>query len=111
MLSIQIVPRMKGGDKGDAEPPVITLNEATIRSYFHMPLKRAARILKICVTTLKMTCRKLGIQNWPYRRIRMERRRNVMLDPNNKRTGPFTNNYASTSQRKESGKVIEFVPM
>ncbi|KAJ4733599.1 Plant regulator RWP-RK family protein [Rhynchospora pubera] len=36
---------------------------------FSLPIKEAARDLKVSVSTLKFRCRELGIPKWPYRKI------------------------------------------
>ncbi|KAJ3705884.1 hypothetical protein LUZ61_009589 [Rhynchospora tenuis] len=36
---------------------------------FSLPIKEAARELKVSVSTLKFRCRELGISKWPYRKI------------------------------------------
>ncbi|GIQ86693.1 hypothetical protein KIPB_008593 [Kipferlia bialata] len=39
-----------------------------IQPFFNIPLREAARMLHISRTTLKLKCRELGIEQWPYRR-------------------------------------------
>lgn len=41
-----------------------------LRGLFHLPVTKAIRELKISLTTFKLTCRKLGIQRWPYRKLK-----------------------------------------
>jgi len=40
-----------------------------IEYHFNLPLRCAAVALGLCVTRLKLLCRKLGIRKWPYRTI------------------------------------------
>nr|GLL31364.1 hypothetical protein GOBAR_AA31789 [Ipomoea trifida] len=40
-----------------------------ISKYFHMPIYRAAKELRVGYTILKERCRELGIFKWPYRQL------------------------------------------
>jgi hypothetical protein len=45
------------------------MTEETLSAYFHLPLKVAAREIGVSETYLKTTCRKLGFQRWPFRKV------------------------------------------
>ena len=53
----------------------ITLTPETLRGCFGMPLHEAARTLGICTTAVKKCCRKMGIEQWPFQRIKPIRTR------------------------------------
>ncbi|MGB1605582.1 MAG: RWP-RK domain-containing protein, partial [Promethearchaeia archaeon] len=55
-------------DDDDLRPLFIT--PEVLRACFGLPLHEAARKLGICATAVKKCCRKLGISNWPFRRLR-----------------------------------------
>eukprot|EP00792_Barthelona_sp_PAP020_P005893 TRINITY_DN283_c0_g1_i1.p1 TRINITY_DN283_c0_g1~~TRINITY_DN283_c0_g1_i1.p1 ORF type:complete len:144 (+),score=21.08 TRINITY_DN283_c0_g1_i1:36-467(+) len=44
------------------------LSRAQIEEQFHLPIKDAAQLLGISVTTLKQRCREYGIKVWPFKR-------------------------------------------
>lgn len=52
------------------EEKPITIDYNMISRYFHLPLKAAAKELKICESKLKKICRKNGIKRWPHRKIK-----------------------------------------
>lgn len=66
-----IVPRRRV-EEGGAKPgqPVVICAE-TLKSYFHLPLYKAADELGLCVTALKTVCRKVGIRGWPFRKLKI----------------------------------------
>ncbi|ONK69228.1 uncharacterized protein A4U43_C05F20670 [Asparagus officinalis] len=41
-----------------------------IKSYFYMPITRAAKEMNVGVTLLKKRCRELGILRWPHRKMK-----------------------------------------
>ncbi|KAK8950172.1 Protein RKD3 [Platanthera guangdongensis] len=41
-----------------------------LSDYFHLPISKAAKELRICSTALKKICRKHGIPRWPHRKIK-----------------------------------------
>ena len=55
-------------DDDDLRPLFIT--PEMLRACFGLPLHEAARKLGICATAVKKCCRKLGIRNWPFQRLR-----------------------------------------
>jgi len=55
-------------DEGQAVP--IQLTAALLRQHFAMPLHDAARALGICATAVKKVCRKMGIKQWPFQRLK-----------------------------------------
>lgn len=46
------------------------LGLADLSANFHVPINTAARNLGVCVTVLKQVCRELGVQRWPYRKVK-----------------------------------------
>jgi len=63
-----IFPRRKQGQQmkhGRKEGVIVTME--ILDTVFHMPLYKACNALGVCATALKRTCRKLGVQKWPYR--------------------------------------------
>ena len=62
-------------------PPAITLEELT--EYFHMPEKKVAAQLGMCLTSLKKICRAHGITRWPFRKLKsLERSMQKVKDDN-----------------------------
>ncbi len=49
--------------------PRIVLTRASLSELFRVPLHAAAAELGISISTLKGACRKLGVDNWPYRAL------------------------------------------
>nr|AAB60944.1 minus dominance gene product [Chlamydomonas incerta] len=45
----------------------LTLHE--ISAYFHLPVKAAASCLGVSQTYLKIICRRLGVDRWPFRKV------------------------------------------
>ena len=56
-----------------------SLSLADIVQYFHLPLEEAAKQLRVCVATLKRSCRDHGIRSWPFRKLRAIKRRKAIL--------------------------------
>ncbi|XP_031100855.1 protein RKD4-like [Ipomoea triloba] len=46
-----------------------TISKEMISKYFHLPIYRAAKELRVGYTILKERCRELGIFKWPYRQL------------------------------------------
>ncbi|XP_031132011.1 protein RKD1-like [Ipomoea triloba] len=46
-----------------------TISKEMISKYFHPPIYRAAKELRVGYTILKERCRELGIFKWPYRQL------------------------------------------
>ena len=57
----------------------IALTLEALRTHFGKPLCEAARSIGICATALKKTCRKLGIKEWPFQRIKPIQKRLAKL--------------------------------
>ncbi len=49
--------------------PVLADLMTALQPHFHLNLRDAAAALDICPTTLKRTCRRLGIRNWPRKAL------------------------------------------
>ena len=58
--------------------PIVVTPEA-LRAFFDKPLHEAARSLGICATAVKRICRKMGIKEWPFQRIKPIRKRLAKL--------------------------------
>jgi hypothetical protein len=48
----------------------VALTPELLRTCFGLPLHEAARTLGICATAVKKCCRKMGIKQWPYQRLK-----------------------------------------
>jgi hypothetical protein len=64
---MRIFPRRKASQLVKA--PAMQLKSQEVTEFFHLPLHKAASKLGISSTTLKRACRKIGIFQWPYRRL------------------------------------------
>ena len=64
-------------DEGYLNPIAVT--PEALRAYFDKPLHEAARSLGICATAVKKICRKMGIKEWPFQRIKPIRKRIAKL--------------------------------
>ena len=64
---MRIFPRRKASQLVKA--PAMQLKSKELTELFHLPLHKAASKLGISPTTLKRACRKIGIFQWPYRRL------------------------------------------
>lgn len=45
----------------------MTLNDLV--PFFHLPIEKASRKLRLCATVVKKICRRSGVGRWPYRKI------------------------------------------
>nr|GMD81931.1 protein RKD2-like [Ipomoea batatas] len=59
--------RRKRGKRTFCKPS--TLTQEMVSRYFHLPMKQAAKELRIGEALLKRVCRRLGINRWPYRKL------------------------------------------
>lgn len=57
----------------------IMLNPSTLRAHFNLPLNDAARQLGVCATAIKKVCRKMGIMQWPHRKLKAVEKRLALL--------------------------------
>ena len=57
----------------------IQVTADVLRQHFAMPLNDAARHIGICATAIKRACRKMGIREWPFQRIKPIERRLAKL--------------------------------
>ncbi|CAN1839623.1 Protein RKD3 [Linum perenne] len=46
------------------------MTKEELAKYFHMPITKAARELKVGLTALKKRCRELGVKRWPHRKLK-----------------------------------------
>lgn len=63
--------------EGELTP--IAFTPSMLRTCFGMPLHEAARKLGICATAVKKCCRKMGIKQWPYSKVKPIRTRLTRL--------------------------------
>ncbi|KAI9191640.1 hypothetical protein LWI28_011287 [Acer negundo] len=40
-----------------------------LSQFFHLPIDKASRMLRLCPTVVKNACRRFGVDRWPYRKI------------------------------------------
>jgi hypothetical protein len=64
-------------DEGYLTP--ISVTPDSLRACFGKPLHEAARTLGICATAVKRICRKMGIKEWPFQRIKPIQKRLAKL--------------------------------
>ena len=64
-------------DEGYLTPVAVT--PELLRDCFGKPLHEAARSLGICATAVKKICRKMGIKEWPFQRIKPIQKRLARL--------------------------------
>eukprot|EP00961_Rhodomonas_salina_P003530 48969-Rhodomonas_salina.1 len=69
---VRVTPRRKAGEptrnqkrSNRQKNEGILITRELLSQYLGMPLPEVAKILGICTTSLKMTCRKLGVDRWP----------------------------------------------
>jgi len=55
---------------GESQLTPVALTPELLRTCFGLPLHEAARTLGICATAVKKCCRKMGIKQWPYQRLK-----------------------------------------
>ncbi|KAI3411581.1 RWP-RK domain-containing protein [Psidium guajava] len=59
------------------QPPTLTptreragkMTLADVGGYFHLPIEKASKRLRLCPTVVKKICRKGGVGRWPYRKV------------------------------------------
>jgi len=64
------LPRRKEGENLDGLSRHVRVAYEDLESLFHLPLEDAAREIGLCRTTFKKACRRLRLENWPYRKGR-----------------------------------------
>jgi len=70
---VRMFPRRKGNDAGSQPKPEknrlpAEFSFATIAKHFKLPQTQAAHLMGVSITSIKLICRRLGIERWPYRR-------------------------------------------
>mmetsp|Transcript_46074 Transcript_46074/g.144534 ORF Transcript_46074/g.144534 Transcript_46074/m.144534 type:complete len:738 (-) Transcript_46074:85-2298(-) len=70
--------------ESELQAPPILLNAALLRSHFNLPLNDAARRLGVCATAIKKVCRKMGIKQWPHRKLKAVEKRLALLQAEHK---------------------------
>ncbi|GAV66183.1 RWP-RK domain-containing protein, partial [Cephalotus follicularis] len=56
--------------KRNRDSSTVALGFDDISKYFHVPITRAAKEMKVGLTVLKKRCRELNIMRWPHRKIK-----------------------------------------
>ncbi|EKX36411.1 hypothetical protein GUITHDRAFT_117411 [Guillardia theta CCMP2712] len=59
------------------ESPSVEISHEMLADHFHEPLEIAAAKIGIGKSTMKIVCRKLGVEKWPYTNKGMPRRRHA----------------------------------
>ncbi len=57
-------------DDEDVDVGAVEFCPEMLKQHFTVPLSEAARRLGICVTAIKKVCRKMGIQKWPFQKLK-----------------------------------------
>mmetsp|Transcript_27790 Transcript_27790/g.90408 ORF Transcript_27790/g.90408 Transcript_27790/m.90408 type:complete len:385 (-) Transcript_27790:67-1221(-) len=84
-----------GGEEADGGPIVIVcarkgsltgknkveISYETLSSHFDQSMQEASKKLGIGKSTLKVVCRRLGLEKWPYKHVGRRRRRSTMVHP------------------------------
>ena len=66
---VSFFPRRKMGEESDGRlPRQISVRYIDVECLFHLPLKDAARAIKLGATSFKKACRSFGMKEWPFRR-------------------------------------------
>ncbi len=68
------------GESEDAQAPPVILSFPMLRLHFNLPLNDAAKKLGVCTTAIKNVCRKVGIKQWPHRRLKTVEKRLALLN-------------------------------
>ena len=63
--------RPQGPDTDPQSQAPILLSASKLRSHFNLPLNDAAKKLGVCATAIKKVCRKMGIKQWPHRKLKV----------------------------------------
>mmetsp|Transcript_2209 Transcript_2209/g.5146 ORF Transcript_2209/g.5146 Transcript_2209/m.5146 type:complete len:325 (-) Transcript_2209:137-1111(-) len=68
---VSVYPRRKAGQpKMGSDRPAVLVTREFLGQNFHLPLSVVAKKLNLSGTVTKNLCRKLGIEKWPYKRVR-----------------------------------------
>ena len=80
---VRLFPRRKiaGGEVPEKGRAPLKVDAAAIKALFGLPQSDAAQAIGVSLTALKQTCRKLGIQRWPYQRPRKSGRKAAPASP------------------------------
>ncbi|CAI0397459.1 unnamed protein product [Linum tenue] len=68
--AVTVKRRRSGGSGGGRDHRRGGLELEDIQKYFHVPITRAAKEMKVGLTVLKRRCRELNIMRWPHRKIK-----------------------------------------
>ncbi|EKX38255.1 hypothetical protein GUITHDRAFT_115597 [Guillardia theta CCMP2712] len=66
--SVRVCPRPRGSLLTYSPPPPVSLDQALVKSLFHLTQGEAAQTVGISLSSLKLACRRMGIRKWPYNR-------------------------------------------
>ncbi|EKX35385.1 hypothetical protein GUITHDRAFT_118406 [Guillardia theta CCMP2712] len=67
-LRVIVQPRPRDGSSTLNPPSPVDLDQNAIVSLFHLRQTDAARRLGLSLSSLKVACRRIGINKWPYNR-------------------------------------------
>ncbi|CAN6582964.1 unnamed protein product [Malus baccata var. baccata] len=81
-----------------------------LRGYFHLPIQKAARRLKVCPTVVKRICRRNGLNRWPSRKIRSINRQISRLTPSLESDDANTRVHAEAEISRLEREIAELVP-
>ncbi|KAM0968087.1 hypothetical protein ACFX13_016813 [Malus domestica] len=81
-----------------------------LRDYFHLPIEKAARRLKVCPTVVKRICRRSGLNRWPSRKIRSINRQISRLRPSLDSDDANTRVHAEAEISRLERKITALVP-
>ena len=67
-------PQASDADLASQAAPIL-LSASKLRAHFNLPLNDAAKKLGVCATAIKKVCRKMGIKQWPHRKLKAVEKR------------------------------------
>ncbi|PWA44033.1 hypothetical protein CTI12_AA530020 [Artemisia annua] len=85
-------------------------SKRTIKQYFHMPIKQAAKELNVGIATLTCNCRNVGIHRWPYRKLKSIQTLIDYLQVENGGAQPEKNKREILKELKEEKRQMEENP-
>ncbi|EKX50501.1 hypothetical protein GUITHDRAFT_151174 [Guillardia theta CCMP2712] len=71
---VKVCPRPRGNVLSYSPQEPVSLDQALVKSLFHLTQYEAAQAIGISLSSLKLACRRMGIRKWPYNRRNMSRK-------------------------------------
>lgn len=62
--------RRRAGQPARLSSDPVALTKSRLEALFNLPIRDAADILGISITALKKACRRIGVERWPYKKVR-----------------------------------------